>query len=361
MNGTQKIGVGVVVLGLLGVGVWSQMKKDQAIGVSKDKPAELPEIKGSDDLDKIVITNGEKGEVTLEKKGDKWMVTKPVVAPANQGNVKSLLDNLKELKVTEQVESQLTDTNKKAYQLEDGKGVHVVAFKGADKKVDDVFGKTGQRGQMMMKTGTPGVYAATGYSGYLYGREVKAWRDTEIFKFDDANASQVTIEKKDDTLSFTKDKDKWAGTSKGKPIARFDDGKVKELLGNFKALAAEDFGDGKSAADTGLDAPESTVTITLKDNAGKYTLKVGKSSGGSLRYAMKDGDPTIFVISGNAAEWSTAEASKFQRPLDAGAPKDAGPQMGMPPGMGMPGMMPPGMMGMPPGMGGMPPGHPDTH
>lgn len=352
MTGTQKIVIGVAVLGALGFAVFKQQQRDEQIGVVKDKPADLPEIKGSDDLDKLVIINAEKGEVTLEKKGDKWMVTKPVNALANQGAVKSMLDNMKELKVTDLVDPAATDDVKKSYQLDAAHGVHVIGFKGAEKKVDDVFGKQGGRGQIVMVGDKPALYVSSGYSSYLYAKELKAWRDTEIFKFDDANVTSITISKKDSLLSFTKG-DKWAGTAKGKAIDRLDEDKIKSALGTFKSLNAEDFGDGKPPSETGLDAPEATVTISLKDNAGKYVLGVGKPAAGTNRYAQKEGDPTIYQITSGAVDWAMADTQKFQRALDAGAPKDAGPAM-MPP-HGMPGM---GGMGMPPGMGGMPPGHP---
>lgn len=326
MNNTQKIAVGGIVLVVLGGIAFTMGKKDQQSFASKDsKKTELPEIKGSDDLDKLVLTNGEKGEITLEKKGDKWAVTKPVEAPANQSNVKSLLDNLKDLKVSEQVEPNATDDVKKTYQLDGPKAVHVVAFKGGEKKVDDLFGKNGGRGQVVIADGKPGVYIATGYSSYLYTRELKNWRETEVFKFDDANVTSMTIEKKTGAFSFTKGGDHWAGTFKGQPIADFDEEKVKEALRTYKNLNADDFGDGKSAAETGLDSPESTVTIALKDGAGKYVLHVGKPVG-ALRYAQKDGDPTIVEVSSSAGDWATAEPTKFEKAKDAGAAagKDAG-------------------------------------
>lgn len=320
MNQTQKIGVGVVILAGLGFAAFQMQKKDSATGfATKDnKKVELPEIKGSDDLDRIVINNAEKGEVELTKKGDKWEVTKPVNAPANQSNVKSLIDNLKELKVEEQVEANVTDDLKKTYALTADKAVRVQGFKGAEKKVDDTFGKSGGRGQVVTVEGKPGLYIAKGYSGYVYTREVKNWRDTEIFKFDDANATSFTINNKAGAFSFTKG-DKWAGTFKGQPIADLDEDKVKQALGAFKGLNADDFGDGKTPADTGLDAPESTVVINLKDNAGKFTLKVGKTATGSNRYAQKEGDNTVFVIGSFAGDWATAEVTKFEKAKDAGA------------------------------------------
>lgn len=349
MSRDKQILAGVVVLAALGGLVWVRAKKDREIGSATVTSADLPEIKSPDDVDKISLTNGDKGEVVLQKKGDKWEVTKPVTAPANAAAIKSLIDNMKELKTKEQISSSVSDDEKKDYQLDAAKGVHVVTFKGGDKKVDLVFGKSGGRGQIVLVDGKPGLYAATGYSSYLYARELKGWRDGEIFKFDDANANQVTVDTKKGTFSFTKADDKWAGTFKGKAIDRYDPEKVKDLLRAFKALNAEDFGDGKSDADTGIAEPDSTVSIQMKDGAGKYILKVGKVASGSNRFAKKDGNDTVFVISSWAADWAVAEEAKFQHPVDGGA-KDAG-GAGMPHPMQMPGM--PGMGGMPPGMGGM--------
>jgi hypothetical protein len=321
----KQIIAGVVVLAGLSFLVYRQQKKDAQLGAPTTTSADMPTVSGPEDIDKISLTNGEKGEVVLEKKGDKWVLTKPIEAPANQQNVKSLIDNLKELKAKEVVENNADEATKISDDLTPSKGVHIVAFKGADKKVDNTFGKSGGRGEMMMVDGKPAIYAATGYSSFLYTRDLKGWRDTEIFKFDDTNASQLTIEDTHGLLSFTKG-DKWAGTFKGQPIDRFDDSKVTDAVRTFKTLSAEDFGDGKSAADTGLDKPDATVTITLKDNAGKYVLHVGKVSSGSSRYAQKEGDPTMFIIAGFAADWATADEARFQKSLDAGvAAKDSGP------------------------------------
>ena len=288
---------GVVVLAVLGFLVYRQQKKDAALGTQTTTSAEMPTVSGPEDIDKISITNGDKGEVVLEKKDDKWVLTKPMNVAANQQNVKSLIDNLKELKVKEIVADTADDTMRTGDDLTASKGVHVVAWKGADKKVDDTFGRLGGRGEMMMVEGKPGIYAASGYSSFLYTRDSKGWRDTEIFKFDDGNANQMTIDNTHGTFSFTKG-DKWAGTFKGQPIDHFDDGKVGDALRAFKNLTAEDFADGKSDADTGLDKPEATVTINLKDNAGKYVVHLGKVSSGASHYAKKEGSDTVYILVG---------------------------------------------------------------
>jgi Domain of unknown function (DUF4340) len=349
MTKQNQILIGAVVLAGLGFFAWKQMETDGKIGKKADIKAELPEVKAPEDVDKITVTNAEKGEVTFEKKGDKWELTKPVAYMGNQQQIKSLIDNMKELKVTEVIASNATEDMKKLYEFEPAKAVHVVASKGGEKKFDMTFGKSGSRGQMAMLGDKPVVYIATGYSSYLYTKETRQWRESEIIKFEDANAIQLAISNKAGEFSFTKGGDKWGGTFKGKPIERFDESKVGDAVRSIKGLMADDFADGKSAAETGMDAPEGTMTVTLKDNAGKYTIKVGKVATGTSRYAQKEGSPTTFVISSWPSEAATAEVSKFQFPADAGA-KDAGKDKN--PKLEMPGM--PGMPQMPPGH----PGHP---
>jgi hypothetical protein len=174
--------------------------------------------------------------------------------------------------------------------------------------------------------GKDGVYVAGGYSSYLYTREAKNWREMSILKFEDANAIQVEIENKNGKFSFSKNDDKWSGTfasrdkkgkleKPGKKWEKFDEAKVKDMLRAYKNLNAEDFGDEKS--DTGLDAAAENggvVRVVLKDNAGDYTIKVGKVSKASSRYAIKEGgDGTIYVLSSWSADWATAEPKKFEK------------------------------------------------
>jgi hypothetical protein len=314
----KQIGIALVVLAGLGGAAYLQQKKDAEVGTSAKMSADIPSINGPEDLDKISITNGDKGEFVLAKEGEKWMLTKPVHALANQNNVKQLIDNLKELKAHEIVATQSNDDMKKSYDLDPVHAVHVVGWKGADQKVDDTFGKLGSRGEMVMVGDKPAIYAAKGFSVSLYNREQKGWRDTEIFKFDDGNATHVTVENANGTFSFTKG-DKWAGTWNGQPIDRFDDTKIGLMVTAHKMLQADDFGDGKAPAETGLDKPLGTTTITLKDNAGKYVLHVGKSASATSFYAQKEGDPTIYTVSKAIDDWATGDVSKFQKVADAGA------------------------------------------
>jgi len=326
---------GVVLLGLLGFLVYKQAKRDEAIGAPSAAATDMPSLGVSDDVDKISVTNGEKAEVVLERVADPkappvdggtaetWRLAKPVSAPANQQAVKDLLNNLKDLKVESQVNLKLDDDVRKEKQLDPAHAMHVTAWKGADKKVDVLFGKSGTAGQLTVVKDKPdAVWAVKGYSAYLYTKEPKDFRDKEVLKFDDASASQVTIVNAHGTLSFTKG-DKWAGTFDQKPLPHFEEEKLKDMLRAYKALTAEDFGDGKSLAETGLEKPAATVTIRLKDDAKTYQLLVGNVSSGTNRWAKRADSDVIYQIGNFSAEWSLSDDSKYRSAADAGA-ADAG-------------------------------------
>jgi hypothetical protein len=333
MKTEQKIYVARGVLVVLLGGVWFAQKsaRDDAMAHSLTAAsASLPDIKlPADDADKITkieIKNAGKGEVVLEKQGEAWTLTKPVDYPANQQNVKTLIDNVKEIRVKDSI-----DTGKSqyaTYDLEDDKAVHVQLFKDSTKDVDLYFGKSGTRGQMTRIADKDGVYVASGYSNYLYTRDVKDWRDRDVLKFEDANVVSVSLNNANGSFSFSKGEgDKWTGTFKGRPINGFDPEKVKDMLRVYKGLNADDFAEAdKGPADTGLDKPAS-LAFKLKDEGGTIKIDVGKEVTGKGRYAQKEGNPTVFILSTYVSDWAVANESKFQKPeavKDGGAPSSGG-------------------------------------
>ena len=328
----NKLYISLGVLAVLGGALFLQNKKDKAEAQSytlSGQAAQLPKIDLSDDdlkkIDKITISKpaGDAGapvDVELTKTGEDWKLTKPMEAATNQPNVKSLLDNLKTLKVTELIDASKTAYGK--FGLSDDKALHAVFSKGNGVALDVYFGESGGRGQMTRIAGKDGVYAVKGYSSYLYARDVKGWRDLTIFKFEDTQVSNVTIDNEHGSFVFALEGDKWTSKfKKGKdgsaePIKNFDDSKLKDMLRAYKSLNADNFADkGKSASDVGLDKPVATVTFTLKDGA-KREVKVGSTAEGTSRWIKATGSDEIWSISSWAAEWATADEKKFQKSED---------------------------------------------
>jgi hypothetical protein len=345
MKTEHKIYASLVLLALLGGGLYlaTQDKKDQAakhsaVAASADIPSVNVPKDDADKITKIELTTVDKDDkkkvthVTLEKKGEAdWDVTAPVQAKGSASNVKALLDNLKELKVKEQIDR--TSTAYDQYEVSDDKAVHVVVWKGAQKETDLYFGKNGSRGQMVRVGGKDGVYILSGkagesYSSYLYTRELKAWRDGSMLKFEDANAIQVDVTNKNGAFNFSKNGEKWSATftkrekdgklsdKPEKDWKKFDEAKVKDLLRAYKTLTAEDYGEDKDKAAAGLDKPDvngGLVHIKLKDNAGDLVVKVGNVSKGTSRWAMKDGSDVLYSLASWAADWATGDTSKFEK------------------------------------------------
>ena len=359
MTTETKLYVALGVLGVLGGGLYLQNKKEAESAAKytlSGQTAALPKIDIKDEdikaIDKIVLNKaGEDGgapvEIELAKSGEDWKLVKPVEAKANQANVKSLLDNLKTLKVSEQIDAAAANYAK--YGVSDDKGLHAVFSKGAGVVLDARFGENGGRGQMTRIAGKEGVFAVKGYSSYLYARDAKGWRDLSLFKFEEGDVTAATIDNEHGSFSFTKDGENWKGKfGKGKatpePIKDFDDAKVKDFVRAYKTLNADGFADkGKTPADTGLDKPSASLVLTLKDGA-KREVQVGKTAEGSSRWVKVSGSDEIWSISSWAADWATAEQKKFQKESDKDKKdkKDATSMGGgMPPGM-PPGMMPPG-------------------
>ena len=360
MKPEQKIAGAVAVLLALGGAFYftrDSAKAEREAHTGASAKGDLPNVtvvkEEADKITKLEFKSGDKEQIVLEKKGDAWEITKPIQAKANKNDIKSLLDGLKDLKTTDVIDR--TTAGYEQYEVADGKGVHFVAYKGADKALDLVFGKSGTRGQMVRVVGTDGIWIAQGYQSHLFTKEVKNWRDKSILEFEEANVASVEIENESGKYIFTKAGDNWSGTFKdsGKPKkkdepkkddkadakkdepkkeegekkkkpsgdgwADFDGKKVEDMLRAFKKLNAIDFADA-DAKDTGLedlekpavDGGPAKVTITFKDGKSVVVL-VGKTQKGTNRFVKKPDDGTVWVISSWSADWATAEPSKFEK------------------------------------------------
>lgn len=354
MESSTKLYLSVGILAALGVGLYVQkqgQKKEAASYTLEAKLAQLPTISVAeevrnaidsieilrapkedkkDDADKSEGSEDKKADaprekIVLKKSGEDWELQEPVKYKANGTNVKSLLDNLKSLKVSEQI-SESKDAYAK-WGVTDEKALHAVFKKGDEKVLDIYFGENGSRGQMTRVAGKEGVFAVKGYSKYLYDRDTKGWRDKTIVKFDEKQAEKVTIENENGSFVFSKEGDSWKSEHKGKKgsakaIKDFKASKVDDLLRAYKSLNASDFSDGKPLSDLGLDEPSATVTIELTGDNGKVVLHVGDSSEGSSRWVKSNKSEQVYSISSWSADWATADVDKFQEAKKDGKKED---------------------------------------
>jgi hypothetical protein len=350
MTSDKKLYIAAGVLVALGVGLFLQkrtQKQEEATYSYAAINANLPKIEVTADQVKAVDTitvdqpvgdAGKPPKVVLSKQGEDWLLTEPLKAKANKSNIDSLLENLKELKVSEQISA--GKDSYPQYGVSDDKAIHVTVKQGETVVAEFYVGQSGSRGQMLRIAGKDGVYAAKGYSSYLYNRDLKSWRDLTVTKFEDTKVKSVSIENENGAFAFTKvsakgeakdgekkddsadaAKSEWTGKwKKGKAgaladIERFDSSKVNDLVRTFKSLNGLDFAQDKTAADVGLDSPSATVTFVLDDGAHKI-VRLGKPGSSSDRWASVEGSTDFFTISQYSADWVTANIDKYQKPDD---------------------------------------------
>jgi hypothetical protein len=329
MDQQKKLYVALGILVVLGGLLIFQRQGEQKEAMQhslEGQAASLPKIEITEEttkaIDRIVIHKpaGKEGgvaeDIELVKAGeDAWSLEKPSKAKANASNVKSLLENLPKLSLSEAISDSKDEYER--WGVSDDKALHATFFKGQENVFDVYFGDNGSRGQMTRLSKQDGVFAIKGFSKWLYERDAKGWRDKSMLKFDDKEAVKVEVQNNNGVFVFDKAGESWTGkhgktATVAKPIDKFQPTKVDDLLRAYKALSAIDFGDGKQPAEVGLATPEATVTIDLKGGTGKHVLKVGKAAEGTNRWAMTNGSDQVYSISSWSSDWATADAKKFQ-------------------------------------------------
>jgi hypothetical protein len=287
---------------------------------------------------KIELTESQPREaIALEKKGGSWRVTSPVDVKASDSKVKELLENLRNLKIAEAVDKGIYAFD--LYDLTDEAAFHVVARSG-DRKVSDLyFGKSDTLKRFVRIAGIDGVFAVAnsgsgGYSGFLYTRGLRSWRETSILEFSENDVASVEVTNKSGLFSFVRNGDHWSGSmttrdARGKlrppedVWTKFDETKVKDLLRAFKSLSADDFGDEAQKTQSGVEQAEETggvLRIRLNGGLGDRTLRVGKISTNTGRWAiagsrwaiLDGGDGTLYALAPWTAGWATANAHSFE-------------------------------------------------
>ncbi len=340
----NQIYIGLGVLAVAGGLYYTQYKKDAAhtntAFTQGSKNGAAPQIKVvPEEIDKITLKAKDKAEIVLEKKDGNWAMVAPVAgAKVSKTAVDDILNGLKGLTFKDVIAT--GQANWASYDLEDGKGIHVIAAKAGAPVVDLWLGATKSRGQMArLGTDAAGtVWSVSGVSSWTYDKAPKDVRDKKVWELSRENVSGIELKSTKGGFVFAKNETAseadagatgdagaapaWSGTLDGKPIKDLDVAKVDDLLSAFTlggVLNADDFGDGKTDEETGLASADSTV-ITFKAKDGSVQrITLGKTDG-TKRYARKDGDTTTFLLAESPSGWAEADVSKFV-PAPAG---DAG-------------------------------------
>jgi hypothetical protein len=277
------------------------------------------EIPKYETLEKVEIVHGDK-TVVLAREGEAWSLKAPVDYPTSDGMAKELTKLFSKTIGMDRKLNKGADASK--YGL-DKDTATVSFFAGGEKKLSIVVGKentvagTFVKRTWVKREGDDTIYRA---KAGLRGKLVMAANDMrkkKLLDFKKDDVVSVTLSNGDKNVSFEQvdvpAENEGGPSKKGWKLLggseKLDDAALNSLANAAGRLRADGFEDGKSLAETGLEAPALKASFKLKSGKA-VTLLLGAAvkeegeapKGGPSRY-LKLGDAKwVYVVSAATAK-----------------------------------------------------------
>jgi hypothetical protein len=290
--------IAVVLLAVLGAGVWYSNKKEAAAGDKKgaDTAAKILTIP-DDQFQEIQIKKVTGETETLVRENGKWKLTQPTPLPADQDAVSSMVTSLSALNADRVVEDNAQDL--KQYGLADP--TLDIKVKRKDGKTDEVLIgddlPTGS-GAYAMKPGDPKVYAIASFTKTGLDKRPDDLRDKKLLTFEQDKLTRVDLAAKGQPVEFGKDAQNEWQIVKPRP-ARADSSAVNGLVDKLRD-AKMDLTSTKDAA-KGFASGTKVATATVTDAGGTQTLEVRKDKD-KIYYAKSSVVDGVYVVAADLCD-----------------------------------------------------------
>ena len=263
-----------------------------------ERPRPIPKLK-ADSFDTLEVTKG--GATTVMKKqGDEYQIVKPVDYLADKESAKAGFEAIEKLEFGEILSAEKSRHN----EFEVGDGGLRVAVKKGDKLLADLHvGKTANDQTMVRLEGKDEVWSATGFYKYQLDRDTLGWRDKHISRFEERDAEKIEIvTKSNGRIVITRPAPtdagaapEWRVVESAIKVEPFDKRAAVDVATTCSAFAASEFADNAKPEETGLDSPENTNTVSLR-NGKQYRVLVGKKKGEDDTYVKMADKPQVFLV-----------------------------------------------------------------
>lgn len=288
----RKTLIALAVLGILvvvAVVVTRQPEKGQVTG---ERPRPIPKL-AAGSFDTLTVTKGA-STTTIKKDGDKYEITAPAAHPADQSVAKTAFESIEKLSFGDVVSDQ--KDKQKEFELDD-KALKVAIKKGDQVLAELLIGKSVGGNTLVRVPGKDEVWQALGSFRYSLDRDTTGWRDKTITTFPQADAEKVEIKTRDGGHAVVKKEgaDKWSVVESTVKIDKLDNTVPTGIVAALGSWTTNDFADDAKPADTGLDNPADTVTVSLK--GGKtVSVLIGNKKGDDELYVKKGDAPQIYLV-----------------------------------------------------------------
>jgi hypothetical protein len=282
----------------------------------RSSPAASPSLGAFDSLE--IERQG--ARTIIRRQQNSFMVTAPVIYPADQAAARAAFEALAQLDLSILV----TDQPSRRAELGvgvgvgvgDGDGVRVSVARDDRRLLELVIGKTIGEGTMVRlldRGGPDQVWQAAAELHDVFDKSPADWRDRSVTAFDPHDAETIEVVARDGArITLEKRGEPDGGSSPHSPhaLAQPDDWEVvgssiklakidplvpREMIATLSSLRAADFADGVTLASAGLDQPALTVTVGLAGGA-KVMVLIGNPRGGDDSFVENAASPQIFLV-----------------------------------------------------------------
>jgi hypothetical protein len=289
---------GLVFAGLILATVLLMRSPEKGTRTPESAPRPIAKLT-SDSFDTMEVTKA-KTTTVIKKDGDAYKIVQPISYPADKDAAKLAFEALTKMEFGDVV----SDQKARHGEFELGDDSLRVVLKKGDKPVADLrIGKTNNQMTMTRVEGKDDVWTTSGLFKYQFDKDTNAWRDKTITGFDEKDAAKLQITSKAGAkivLSKPAAPDAgpapdWQVVESTVKVEPFDKSVASGVASQLATWKANDFADVAKPEDTGLDAPELTVTVTLR-NGKEQTVLVGKKKGEEDFYVKTADNPQVYLV-----------------------------------------------------------------
>lgn len=290
--------IAVVLLAVLGAGVWWSNKKEAAASEKKGTDTSTKILTIPDDQFQEIQIRKVSGETEqLVRENGKWRITQPKPEAADQDAVASMVTTLGALNADRVVDDKADDL--KQYGLADP--TLDVKVKRKDGKTDEVLIgddlPTGS-GAYAKKPGDARVFAIATFTKTALDKRPEDLRDKRLLTFDQDKLTRVDLAAKGQPVEFGKDSQNEWQIVKPRPL-RADSSAVNGLVDKLRD-AKMDLTSTKDAA-KGFASGTRVGVATVTDASGTQTLEVRKDKDKSY-YAKSSAVEGVYNVASDLGD-----------------------------------------------------------
>jgi hypothetical protein len=254
---------------------------------------------GEDQVEGIRLVKAGSDPIVLKKTGDRWMLTEPKQADADQDAMRSLVSSLATLNSDRLIDEKPSDLT--AFGLSSpAEEVDVTLKGGAVNKLLIGSDTPAGNGVYAKLEADPKVYTIAASTKSNFERSVNDLRDKRLLTFNSDKVTAVSFTSKGPAVEFAKNgQNEWQITKPG-PY-RADSPQVDDLLRKLKDarmdLATDD--QKKTAAEYAAASKVGVASVT--DNSGTQTVEIHEGKDKTF-YAKSSAVPGIYKMTGDLGE-----------------------------------------------------------